>query len=282
MKVKLYSSSHTSHIDEKLLHKKLTNNQINSLKRKENYNFISEPNLKTYPGKIYSLNNKVRGVFEIYEDYKKEGRKLKLLSLGCGYGDKEIWLAKKSKNLNITCIDNAPYTNKLNNIVKLNGIRNIHFKKNDILNYETKDKFDIIFCWAVIYCLDDNELKIFYKKVDKLLKNNGKFYLGSTAVLSQYMKTNLYLKKKLKIKMNNNKKLIITGWLRDEEELLNLIELNFRLINKKYFDLISNISFLKNKNYLNKIFNFLLNIIKCNIFSPTVLFKLKKLNVRST
>ena len=32
--------------------------------------------------------------------YKKEGRKLKLLSLGCGYGDKEIWLAKKSKNLN--------------------------------------------------------------------------------------------------------------------------------------------------------------------------------------
>ena len=51
--------------------------------------------------------------------------------------------------------------------------------------------------------------------------------------------------------MNNNKKLIITGWLRDEEELLNLIEMNFRLINKKYFDLISNIS-LKNKNYLKK------------------------------
>ena len=82
--------------------------------------------------------------------------------------------------------------------------------------------------------------------------------------------------------MNNNKKLIITGWLRDEEELLNLIEMNFRLINKKYFDLISNISFLKKKNYLKKIINFLLNIIKCNIFSPTVLFKLKKLNDRST
>lgn len=282
MKVKLYSSSHTSEIKTIYLNKKLTNKQINRIKKKENNNFISAPNLNTYPGKIYPLNTKVRGVFEIFKDYKNEKKKLKVLSLGCGYGDKEIWLANKSKNLNITCIDNSPYTNKLNNIVKIIGLRNIKFKKFDILKYETIDKFDIIFCWAVIYCLNDNELSIFYKKINNFLKKNGVIYLGSTAILSPYMKVNFYMKKKLNIKMNNNKKLIITGWLRDEVEILNLVTLNFKIIDKKYFDLISNISVLKNNNYLNKILNFLLNIIKCNIFSPTILLKLKKLNDRST
>ena len=198
------------------------------------------------------------------------------MSLGCGYGDKEIWLAKKNPNLNITCIDNAPFTNKLNLIAKELNLKNIFFIKKDLNNLNFSQKFDVIFCWAVIYCLDDKNLKNFYESIYKLSNNSTRIYLGTTALISPYQKTLFYFKKLLKIENNKNQNLIITGWQRDKKEILNYITEYFQVINTKNFDLTSNLKFLIEYKIIYQILSLILHIVKCNIFSSTILFKLKK------
>jgi len=268
MKIKLYSDAHTKFVNKNYLNKKISNEEINRVKKIENIRFIEKPELKNYPGKIYDLNQKVRGVSEIVHDLSSYNDKVDILSLGCGYGDKEIWLARSNKNFNLDCIDNSPYVNSLNKVTNKFNLKNIKFKNADILRFNSRKKYDVIFCWAVIYCFEDHQLLEFYEKVKKLLKHNGIFYLGTTSVISPYFKMKTFIKNLLTIKPFQ-KNLIVTGWMRDEKEILRLLKNHFYLTDKTYFDHSGHYIFLRR-------FNYLLKMISCNIFSPTILFKLKK------
>ena len=141
-----------------------------------------------------------------------------MLSVGCGLAETEIYLAKKYPDLDIICIDNAPYVESLNTVAKELKLKNLKFKNKDFKDGIT-EKFDLVFSMAVIYCIPDQSLEDFFNSLNKAKKPGGHIIVGCSSNLSLFLKLRLNLKIIL-IQLNLIKdpikslKLKQIGWLR--------------------------------------------------------------------
>lgn len=129
--------------------------------------------------------------------------------MGCGLGETEMWLAKQHPQITFTAIDNAPYVEGLNNVARELGITNITFICAD-LRTAAFGKYDIVFSYAVIYCIPDDCLGNYFNQLRLHTNPNGLILVGCSS--------NLYLISKLKMLLKPAKPTGLTkqtGWRRD-------------------------------------------------------------------
>tara|TARA_B100001750_G_C15435881_1_gene560885 strand:- start:176 stop:802 length:627 start_codon:yes stop_codon:yes gene_type:complete len=110
---------------------------------------------------------------KVFKDNRQES--LSILELGCGTGNDAIWFAKKG--FDVTAVD---ISERVINLAKekSKGISNIDYIIDDIFSFSTEKKFDIIYDRECIHNNQD-ELKVLFKKLNKILKDDGKIIILS-------------------------------------------------------------------------------------------------------
>jgi len=239
MKIKLYSHGHIEaarscfpeRFEEKgWLDKKWTDEEINDCKFYEMKNFIDSPSLSTYPvPDVLAPTRVMPEDFHVINEYclLNKNNIHSFLSIGCGLGEKEMRLAMNHPNISFIAIDNAPYVESLNNVAALLGISNILFKRVDLKNMD-KGKFDIIYSFAVIYCIPDEYLAEYFELVKNNLNSNGTAFVGCSSNFSLIAKIKNGILKLLP--MNSTKSVMKqTGWVRDVSHVKRYIPTDFKI-----------------------------------------------------
>jgi ubiquinone/menaquinone biosynthesis C-methylase UbiE len=149
-----------------------------------------------------------------YRDFVEKSiflRKIKInkdysvLDLGCGTGRWALFLAPKV--MNITAVDFSESFIKIakNNAKRLN-IKNVQFVKNNIIDYKTNNKFDIIYNGGVFQYLNDRDLNILLNYLISRLKKNGVFVSRDSVNL----KKRIYLSGRYEVIYRSERELIST------------------------------------------------------------------------
>lgn len=219
MKSKLYSFAHMESAkiifpdrfgNSKWLETKWTDDEINACKAYEFADFMKSPSIDNYPGRS-QINDPQKDLFIVMSILRNNPKIKSFLSIGCGPADKELRLALEFPDVEFIALDNAPYTQSLNILAKDMGISNIKFINEDLRNLK-QNKFDLIYSFAVIYCIPDEEIKKFIESIMDSLNKGGIALVGCSGNYSLKIK----LGKLLKVLYHNSsfdKKLI--GWVRD-------------------------------------------------------------------
>jgi SAM-dependent methyltransferase len=239
MKIKLYSPGHIEAaracFPERFevkgwLDRKWTDEEINDCKFYEMKDFIESPSLSTYPiPDVLEPTRVMPDDFHVVNEYcllSKTNIK-SFLSIGCGLGEKEMRLAKNHPNISFIAIDNAPYVESLNNVAALLGISNIYFKRVDLSKMD-KGKFDIIYSFAVIYCIPDEYLAEYFELVKQYLNPYGTAFIGCSSNFSLIAKIKNGI---LKLLPMSATKLIMkqTGWVRDVSHVKRYIPADLKI-----------------------------------------------------
>lgn len=146
-------------------------------------------------------------------------KKVKILSLGCGYGDKEIYLSRQGYK--ITATDNSPIIKILKKLYS----NEVDFaSQNDARFLQFPDKsFDMILMLNVIYAIPNSDLRQLFSEFNRVLKKDGGFIISSSATLglSKIVLYNIKILYRLffKKKLSLNLLLKRTGWQRDRREI---------------------------------------------------------------
>lgn len=223
MKAKLYAYAHLEAArklfperaaQEGWLEEQWKDEEINACKLLEMNDFITSPSLATYPIKdMCSSAALMPEDFSIANELLANNKNLRTcLSIGCGLGQKELMLAKSNPQVSFVAIDNAPYVESLNSIAVELKLTNIVFKNVDLRNVNL-GKFDVVYSFAVIYCIPDESLADYFKLIMNTLNPKGWALVGCSANYSLKSKiVNLIRFIFPKLKRKNVKQ---TGWLRD-------------------------------------------------------------------
>ena len=231
-----------------------TDDEINSCKCYELKDFIKHPSLTNYPGKKSLETVTLSPTLNILDNFLTLHNKISsVLSVGCGYGAKEIFLAKKYPNINFLCIDNAPHTDSLNAIVNVLTLSNIAFKNFDLRN-GTLGKFDLVFSMSVIYCIPDDYLSDYFTILNESKNEDGVIIVGCSSNLSPLLRIRLFIKNLL-IQLGllkspnldfNSKQ---TGWIRPVGFIISKIPATLKINNIFYI--------LHHQNQYPKFLNFI-------------------------
>lgn len=247
MKAKLYAYAHLEAArnifpervaQEGWLEEQWTDDEINSCKLLEMNAFIKSPSLATYPIKdMRSSAAFMPEDFSIASGLLANNKNLRtFLSIGCGLGQKELMLAKSNPQVSFVAIDNAPYVDSLNSIANELGLTNIVFKNID-LRVVNLGKFDVVYSFAVIYCIPDEFLADYFKLIMNMLNPQGRALVGCSANYSLKSKiVNLIRFIFPKFKRKNVKQ---TGWLRDVRHVKQFIPEQVTIENIYKFDYFS-------------------------------------------
>jgi SAM-dependent methyltransferase len=155
-----------------------TDDELNACKKIEFESFITQPSLATFPKR--HLFESYKPVEEVLQVEKLIKEKKSFLSIGCGLGEKEMWLARMHPQIQFVATDNAPYVEGLNEVAKELGINNIVFRKIDLRKIEI-GTFDVVYSFAVIYCIPDEYLTSFFNLIYKLTKPGGVCLVGCSS-----------------------------------------------------------------------------------------------------
>jgi 2-polyprenyl-3-methyl-5-hydroxy-6-metoxy-1,4-benzoquinol methylase len=241
MKIKLFSDAHLraaqelfpEHIDDPIwLNTQWTDQEINACKALEYDKFMKTPTLQNYPYmKLIepdSNENKEHTAGYVDLHLCSNPNIKSILSIGCGFGNCELWLAARFPEIEIIAIDNAPYVEKVNNIATERGLTNILFRNIDLREASLK-KFDMVFSHAVIYCIPDKFLLSYFETLVRHTRPGGSIFVGSAATISPLMKLRLLLLQK---KQRNNTKQ--TGWIRDWHHIQQFLPNTVEVIGKRF------------------------------------------------
>jgi SAM-dependent methyltransferase len=220
MKTKQYSSAHLEAAKilfpeqsskESWLEEQWNDDEINACKKLEMSELINSPTLENYPIKfpILSPSHDFKIADELLATHKDFRS---FLSVGCGFGEKELMLAKRYPHVSFVAVDNAPYVEKLNLIAEEMILNNIVFKKMDIRDTDF-GMFDVVFSFAVIYCIPDEFLGNYFTIIMNKLNPKGVALIGCSANYSLKLK----IISLFRYIFNKNKKGSVKqiGWLRD-------------------------------------------------------------------
>lgn len=105
-------------------------------------------------------------------------------SIGCGFGRKEFFLARKYPNIKFYCDDIAPYVDQLNVVASQLGLENIEFAHSGSCQFP---KADLVYCGAVFYCIEAEHLPSFFSFVGEQGKRGAKLFLTEVAYLNPYV-----------------------------------------------------------------------------------------------
>ena len=268
--IKLFSSAHMKaavqifpeQINYDWCKQQWTDNEINICKALELKSFISRPSLSTYPIENHHLNLNNKDQVKIVDQYILLNPQIKtMLSVGCGLAETEIYLAKKYPDLDILCIDNAPYVENLNTLARELKLKNLEFRNLDFKDGLTEE-FDLVFSMSVIYCIPDKSLEDFFNSLNKAKKPGGHIIVGCSSNLSLFIKLRLNLKKilisfKLMKDPINSLKLKQIGWLRSAKSILLKIPSTIKTTK------------VKNINHYNNNYPKIINLISEKIYPLT-------------
>ncbi len=132
------------------------------------------PKVRSRWNKLISGDEKI--IYEEYflNKYLKGQKDLKLLSLGSGACSHEIYFAKQSVFSEVTCVDISETSlNEAATISKELGLKNIHFVKSDIseFNFEN-DYYDVVLFHSALHHFRNVE-SLLSEKINKTLKTSG-------------------------------------------------------------------------------------------------------------
>ncbi|MFA5089748.1 MAG: methyltransferase domain-containing protein [Candidatus Omnitrophota bacterium] len=122
-------------------------------------------------------------------------QKIKIADLGCGTGTISKMIKEHYPDALITCVDFA------GNMVqvaknKLKGYGGINYVICDCRNFDFSPGYDAILSSLTLHHIrDNNEKRVFYKKIFKGLNNNGVFYAADLILGSSDYLQNLNLEK---------------------------------------------------------------------------------------
>lgn len=239
MKTKQYSCSHLGAASHKFpervtqegwLEEQWKDDEINACKQVEMSAFINAPSLANYPIKFPLAPSKD---FQIADELLATHKNFRtFLSVGCGFGEKELMLAKSNPHVSFVAVDNGPYMESLNSIAKELKLTNIVFKNMDIRDGNFS-KFDVVYSFAVIYCIPDEFMAGYFKLIMKTLNPKGVALIGCSAHYSLKLKIiNL-----VRYIFPKKKKDIVKQvcWLRDIKHVQQFIPKNLIIENLSRF-----------------------------------------------
>lgn len=129
-------------------------------------------NIKEYDKEIVSVFAKKENNMIIKEIKKIKNKKDKIvLDLGCGAGNSFEYL-KKFKEIHA-----VDFSTNMLNLAQEKKEKNIYFYKQNLLELNINEKFNIIFAIMSIFPQNFNEFKIIIENIKKQLKTNGTIYL---------------------------------------------------------------------------------------------------------
>lgn len=255
MKAKLYSQAHLDAAQsiftekyhmQKWLDEQWKDHEINACKLLEMNGFINSPSLESYPlGSTFAAKLNMQEDFHIAQRIISKHKNIqRFLSVGCGLGAKEMMLAKCNPSISFIAIDNAPYVEQLNLVAKELKLTNIIFKNGDLRDGGFKN-FDVVYSFAVIYCIPDEYLKSYFKSIMDALNPNGFALVGCSSNYHFQSKIVHFVRIMFpKFKRVGGKQ---TGWLRDVNSVKQFIPKQ-AIINQCYeFDYLSELDSLNGK-----------------------------------
>jgi len=102
----------------------------------------------------------------------------KLLDLGCGPGSYTMAILNKDKTATATLVDRAAAIKVARKIYKTQSVYNrLHFVSGDFFDDEFGEGYDTVLLSNIIHIYNVKENKIIFKKINKALKNGGRFVL---------------------------------------------------------------------------------------------------------
>lgn len=117
---------------------------------------------------------------------------ISVLDVGCGTGLVSNLFADKYKNSRFTAVDFSDSIDYASNFAKTNGIKNVNWVKQDFLQFETEQQYDIIICCGVLHHIPQYHHAL--AKIKNLLKPGGKLVLAVYnpwgKILKQFFKIN--------------------------------------------------------------------------------------------
>ena len=238
---KLYSTAHVkfakSIFPDRLkkdgwLDEQWTDDEINACKLSEMQAFIDAPSLSTYGCTDWFVPARIMpGEFNIVRDYcRREKGCQTFLSVGCGQGQIELLLARENPNISFVAIDNAPYVESLNAVARELKLANIQFKRCD-LRQMSVGKFDIVYSFAVIYCIPDYYLTGYFELLMSSLNPGGRALVGCSSNYSLLSKmADIVGSGKNLLGVRTEKpKMKVTGWQRDIGHVRQNLPQNIRV-----------------------------------------------------
>ena len=112
-------------------------------------------------------NTIILDVLSNIKDYKNKN----ILDIGCGEGTDSIFLAKKG--FKVTSLDSSGYIiHKLSLLIKKDNL-NIKLIKDNILEFNPKEKYDFILLNNILHFLKKEEVKNIINKTKEMTKKNG-------------------------------------------------------------------------------------------------------------
>jgi len=231
-KVKLYSNAHLEAArvlfpdrieNEEWLNNQWTTEEINACKNLESHEFIVNPTLGNWIG----FNSSEHQSFLDQWLSSNSEAVNNFLSIGCGWGSIEIGLAMKHPTVNFLCVDNAPNTEMLNNVVSDLSLSNIKFRNGDLRN-DYFGEYDVVYSHAVIYCIPDEGLANFFSLLGSSLNDHGTIFVSSAANISLLAKMTGSVKQMLG-RSNIRRGLKMTGWMRDAHYVMQYVPSNLKI-----------------------------------------------------
>jgi ubiquinone/menaquinone biosynthesis C-methylase UbiE len=101
---------------------------------------------------------------------------INVLDVGCGTGLVSNLFAKKNPNNKFVSLDFSDSIEYGKKFAQTNGIKNITWIKKDFLEFETKEKFDLIICCGVLHHIPQYSQAL--QKIKDLLAPGGKLILA--------------------------------------------------------------------------------------------------------
>ena len=139
---------------------------------------------------IEANKNLVNFIFNKSEIENKQN--IKILDVGCGYGEQDIeWYKKLDKSCTIKAFDISE--KQINHAITKNP--NIKFEVCDVKNIYTKYKnelFDVIFSLESAFHYQDRE--DFFKNANNLLNDDGRFIITDIMLKNNYNENNIFNK----------------------------------------------------------------------------------------
>ncbi|MCX5749196.1 MAG: class I SAM-dependent methyltransferase [Candidatus Saganbacteria bacterium] len=151
-------------------------------------------------------------------------KNIKVLSIGCGYGDKELYLARKGYA--VTAFDVSPvmdflrerYSGEVDFTTSLDA-RNMPF---------VPESFDLVLVLNMIYAIPNEDLPGLFSNINMIIKKGGGFILSSSATIGFREKIKILAKKLFGKKASSRKPdgWKQTGWKRDRREMERYLPFN--------------------------------------------------------
>ena len=99
-----------------------------------------------------------------------------ILDAGCGTGLTTNLFALRNRSSHFVGIDFSSSINYAKTFAAKNSIDNVEFEKQDIIKYNTQNKFDVVVCQGVLHHIPDVSNAV--ENIVQLLNHDGKIIIG--------------------------------------------------------------------------------------------------------